>query len=102
MNPDQLLQRIFSLSRRSPLAKEKTDLPYGLETSVLAHWRDVRTHPTPNSFLLRGLGWAAIMACAIALLAGVLERDQVAALTQRDEPEVRLADSAIAVGYDYE
>jgi hypothetical protein len=48
------------------------------------------------------LRWAAIMSCAIALLAGLLQRDQLAALSQRDEPEVRLANSAVAVGYDYE
>jgi len=101
MNSDQLLQRIFSLARKSPPARG-SDLPLGLETAVLAHWREARAHGQSNSGLLRGLRWAAIMSCTIALRAGLLQRDQLAALSQRDEPEVRLANSAVAVGYDYE
>jgi hypothetical protein len=101
MNSDQLLQRIFSLARKSPLSRGSA-LPLGLETAVLAHWREAQAHGQSNSGLLRGLRWAAIMSCAIALLAGLLQRDQLAALSQRDEPEVRLANSAVAVGYDYE
>jgi hypothetical protein len=42
------------------------------------------------------------MACAVALLAGVLKSDELAAFSNRYDPETRLADSAIVAGYDYE
>jgi len=101
MNSDRLLQRIFSLARHSPSAPE-SEMPLGLETAVLAHWREARAERPANSGLLPAMRWAAILSCAIALLAGLLQRDQLATLSQRDEPEVRLANSAVAVGFDYE
>jgi hypothetical protein len=101
MNPTQLLHRIFSLSRHAPEAPLSA-MPYGLETVVLAHWREAIARRSMNLGLLRGLRWAALTACAVALLAGVLKSDELAAFSNRYDPETRLADSAIVAGYDYE
>ena len=101
MKPDQLLQRIFSLSRRAPVA-EVPDMPFGLETAVLAHWREASAQGAENGGLLRGLRWAALLACAVALLAGVLGIDELKAFSNRFDPATRVADSAIIVAYGYE
>jgi hypothetical protein len=101
MNPDQLLQRMFSLTRRVPIT-EIPEMPYGLETAVLAHWREASAHRAQNAGLLRGLRWGALLACAVALLAGALESDELAAFSNRSDPATRIADSAITLGYGYE
>ena len=101
MNPTQLLDRIFSLSRHAPDAPLPA-MPYGLETVVLAHWREAIARRSMNLGLLRGLRWAALTACAVAFLAGVLKSDELTAFANRYDPETRLADSAIVAGYDYE
>lgn len=101
MKPDQLLQRIFSLSRRASTA-ELPGVPFGLETVVLAHWREASRAGVQIGGLLRGLRWAALLACAIALLAGALQMDELSAFTDRFDPAIRVADSAITVAYGYE
>jgi hypothetical protein len=101
MNPAQLLDRIFSLSRRAPDAPQPA-MPYGLETVVLAHWREAIARRSMNLGLLRGLRWAALTACTVAFVVGVLKSDELASFTNRYDPETRLADSAIVAGYDYE
>jgi len=100
MNTEQLLERIIRLARRVP--PPATPAPaFGLETAVLAHWR-ATAERSPNGGLLRGLRWAALAACAIALLTAALKRDEVAAFTHRSDPVARVADSALVVGYGYE
>ena len=37
MNTDRLLDLIFRLARRAPVSAI-AEMPYGLETAVLAHW----------------------------------------------------------------
>jgi hypothetical protein len=102
MKPDHLLQRILWLARRAPTA-EIPEMAFGLETAVLAHWREVSgENDAPNGTLLRGLRWAALLACAIALLAGVLEIGEVGVFADRFDPATRVADSAITIAYDYE
>ena len=98
--PDPFIDRIFTLARRASAA-ETTDIPFGLETAVVAHWRG-RAVRSAQGNLLGGLRWAALLACAIALLAGALENDQLTAFRNRFDPEARVADSAIVAGYDYE
>ncbi|HEX4665369.1 MAG TPA: hypothetical protein VH207_02120 [Chthoniobacterales bacterium] len=101
MNTEQLLDRIFRLARRAP--PPATPAPaFGLETAVLAHWRAAAAESSPNGGLLRGLRWAALAACAIALLTAALKRDELAAFNRRSDPVARVADSAIVVGYGYE
>jgi hypothetical protein len=48
------------------------------------------------------LRWAALVACAVALLTAALQSDELAAFNQRFDPVARVADSAIVAGYDYE
>jgi hypothetical protein len=96
--PDHFLSQLFSLARQAP-AREATEIPFGMETAVLAHWRSTSRQ---NGGLLRGLRWAALIACVAALLAGALDNDQFTAFQSRFDPEARVADSAIAAGYGYE
>ncbi|MEO7723452.1 MAG: hypothetical protein ABIU29_02000 [Chthoniobacterales bacterium] len=100
MNTNRLLDRIFTLARRAP-DPDVIELPFGLETAVLAHWRDAGRHRASNGGLLRGLRWAALLACIIALVAGALEADELIVFKYRFDPEVRVADSAVA-SYNYE
>lgn len=99
-NPDTFLDRIFALARRAP-APNEPEMPFGLETAIVAQWR-ARATFSANGNLLRGLRWAALLACAIALLAGAVESDQLTAFRNRFDPEARVADSAIVAGYGYE
>ena len=100
-NPDYFLTRLFSLARRAPAA-EVSPVAFGLETAVLAHWREAAGHRRENGTLLRGLRWAALLACAAASMAAVVENDELIAFRDRFDPATRLADSAIAMSYGYE
>ncbi len=101
MNANQLLNRIFSLSRRVPDSRPN-EMPFGLETAVLAHWRAASARGSASAGLLRGLRWAALVACAVAILTAVLESDQLAAFKNRSDPATRVADSALSASYGYE
>ena len=101
MTPAQLLQRLFDLARRAPEVRS-SDLPYGLKTVVVANWREAIAKRSASAGLLRSFRWAALTACAIATLAGFLGSEELSAFLQRNDAESRLADSAIAAGYDYE
>ncbi len=101
MNTERLLDRIFRLARHAP--DPATPGPaYGLETAVLAHWRETTAQRSTNGGLLRGLRWAALAACTIALLTAVLKSDELTAFQHRADPVARVADSAIVVSYGYE
>lgn len=99
-NPDSFFDRIFALARRAPLPNG-SEIPFGLETAIVAQWR-AGAALSANGNLLRGLRWAALLAVAIALLAGAVEHDQLSAFRNRFDPETRIADSAIVAGYGYE
>jgi hypothetical protein len=101
MDAHQLLTRIFFLARRVP-NPPPNDMPFGGETSVLAHWREASARRAAGAVLLRGLRWAALTACAVAILAATLEKDELVAFQNRFDPETRVADSAIVAGYGYE
>ena len=77
-------------------------MPFGLETAVLAHWREASAERVGSAGLLRGMRWAALTACAVALLAATLSKEELNAFQNRFDPETRVADSAISVGFDYE
>jgi hypothetical protein len=98
--PEHFLDRIFTLARRDE-APDESEIPFGLETAVVARWR-ARSERRANGNVLSGLRWAALLAVAIALLAGAVENDQFAAFRNRFDPEARVADSAIVAGFDYE
>jgi hypothetical protein len=101
MNTEQFLNRIIRLARRTP-ARSTPSPAYGLETAVLAHWREATAHRTANGTLLRGLRWATLAAFAVALFTAALKSDELAAFNHRTDPVTRVADSAIAAGYGYE
>ena len=101
MNTDRLLDRIYRLARRSP-DQADVEPAFGLETAVLAHWREATGSRSPNGGLLSGLRWAALAACAIALLTAALKSDELKAFQNRSDPVGRVADSAIVVSYGYE
>ncbi len=101
MNINQFIDRLFTLARRAP-APEDSAAPFGLETVVLAYWREARAHRLADPNVLRGLRWAALLACAVAFLAVALERDELAAFNSRDDPETNLAASAILTAFGNE
>ena len=101
MDTEQFLNRIIRLARRAP-ARPTPGPAYGLETAVLAHWREAAAHRSANGTLLRGLRWATLAAFAVALLTAALKSDELAAFKHRSDPVTRVADSAIAAGYGYE
>ena len=98
---EEFLTRIFALARRtqSPISSE---LPYGLETAVMAHWRRVNAARSGIGSIVQGLRWAALFACVLALIAATLESDQLSAYRNRFDPESSVADSAVVTGYGYE
>lgn len=101
MNINQFVDRLFSLARRAP-ALEKTAPPFGLEMAVLAHWREARAQRASDSGILRGLRWAALVACSVAFLASALSRDELTAFSNGYDPEKNLADSAISTAFGNE
>ncbi len=101
MDAHQLLIRIFSLARRVPDVSPN-EMPFGQETAVLAHWREASARRAAGAALLRGLRWAALTACAVAVLAAMLAKDELVAFQNRFDPETRVADSAIVDGYGHE
>jgi hypothetical protein len=96
-NSERILDRIFALARRSSLG-ETPDVPFGLETAVLAHWKRAKLR-AENSGLLPAMRWAALAACATALLVSALRSDELAAFRNRFDPETRVAESALVAGY---
>lgn len=101
MDTEQFLNRIIRLARCAPAPP--TPAPaYGLETAVLANWREAAAYRSANGTLLRGLGWATVAAFAVALLTAALKSDELAAFNHRSDPVIQVADSAIAAGYGYE
>lgn len=101
MKTEQFLDRTFRLARRVPAPIEH-EPAYGLETSVLASWREATAKRSTGGGLLPGLRWAALAACAIALLTAALKSDELTAFQNRSDPVSRVADSAFAVSYGYE
>lgn len=100
MNRDQFLTRIYALARRAP-APEAAEIPLGLETAVLAHWREVNNR-REGAGLLRGLRWAALAAAVIALAVGAVQNEELNAFRNSFDPTARVADSALVTGLDYE
>src|SRR2546423_13030061 len=94
---EQLLDHAFTLARRArdPVPSE---LPFGMETAILAQWKSSCASSKIDIGMLRVFRWAAIVACVVAGAGGALERDDVAPISQRLDPGNRIADSAPPVG----
>jgi hypothetical protein len=96
---EQLLDHAFALARRArdPVPSE---LPFGMETSILAQWRSSRASSTIDVGMLRVFRWAAILACVVAVAGGAWKREDIAEISQRMDPESRIVNSALLAGLD--
>ena len=96
---EQLLDQAFALARRArdPVS---SDLPFGMETAVLANWKSSRASSTIDAGILRVFRWAAILACVVAVAGGTWKREDIAQISQRLDPESRIVDSALLAGLD--
>ena len=63
---EQLLNQAFALARRArdPVPSE---LPFGMETAILAQFRSSRASSKTDVGILRVFRWAAILACVVAV-----------------------------------
>jgi hypothetical protein len=97
--PEQLLDQVFSLARRArdPIPSE---LPFGMDTAVLAEWRSFLASSTSDIGMLRVFRWAAIMACVIAVAGATLKREDIEIISQHLDPETRIVNSALLAGLD--
>ena len=96
---EQLLDHAFTLARRArdPVPSE---LPFGMETAILAQWKSSCASSKIDIGMLRVFRWAAILACVVAVAGGAWKRDDLAQISQRLDPETRIVDSALLVGLD--
>jgi len=93
----ELLNRVFTLARRGrhPVPSEP---PFGMQTAVIAHWNASRDERGTATWLPK-LRWAALLACTLALLTGVLQREELSGLSSRFDPEARIVESTIQVPF---
>jgi hypothetical protein len=96
---EQLLDQAFALARRArdPVPSE---VPFGMETAVLAHWRNLLASSKIDAGMLRVFRWGAILACAVAVAGGAWKLEEIAQISQRLDPETRIVDSALLAGLD--
>jgi len=96
---EQLLDHAFALARRAgdPVPSE---LPFGMETAVLAQWRSSRESSKVDIGMLAVFRWAAILACVVAVAGAAWKCEEIAQISQRLDPETRIVDSALLAGLD--
>src|SRR2546425_7693009 len=96
---EQLLDHAFVLARRArdPVPSE---LPFGMETAVLAHWRDSRVSSKIDIGMLRVFRRVAIVACVVAVAGGVWKSEDIAQIWQRLDSETKIVNSALLAGLD--
>jgi hypothetical protein len=96
---EQLLDHAFALARRArdPVPSE---LPFGVETAVLAQWQSSRGSSKIDMGMLAVFRWAAILACVIAVAGAAWKYEDIAHISQRLDPETRIVDSALLAGLD--
>jgi len=96
---EQLLDQAFALARRArdPVPSE---LPFGMETAILAQWRSSRASSTIDVGMVRLFRWAAILACVVAVAGGAWKHEDIAEISQRLDPETRIVNSALLAGLD--
>jgi hypothetical protein len=97
--PDQLLNQAFALARRAP-DPLPSELPFGMETAILAHWRNSRPPSKIDVGMLRVFRWGAILACVLAAAGGAWKSEDITQISQRLDPETRIVDSALLAGLD--
>jgi len=96
---EQLLDHAFALARRAhdPVPSEP---PFGMETAILAHWRNSYASSNTDIYMVRLFRWAAILACLVAVAGGVWKSRDIAQISQRLDPETKIVDSALLAGLD--
>jgi hypothetical protein len=96
---EQLLNQAFALARRvrDPVPSE---LPFGMETAILAQWRSFLPSSKIDAGMLRVFRWAAILACVVAVAGGAWKLEDITQISQRLDPETRIVDSALLAGLD--
>jgi hypothetical protein len=96
---EQLLNQAFALARRAhdPVPSQ---LPFGMETAVLAQWRSSRASAKIDIGMLRVFRWAAILACVVAVAGGAWKNEDIAQIWQRVDLETRIVNSALLAGLD--
>ncbi|MDB6148036.1 MAG: hypothetical protein QOI34_70 [Verrucomicrobiota bacterium] len=96
---EKLLDHAFALARcaRDPVPSE---LPFGMETAVLAQWRSFLASSKIDVGMLRVFRWAALMACVVAVAGGAWKSGDIAQISQRLDPETRIVNSALLAGLD--
>jgi hypothetical protein len=96
---EQLLNHAFALARRAS-DRVPSELPFGMETAVLAHWRSSRPSSKIDLGMLRIFRWIAILACAVAVAGGAWKHEDITHILQHFDPETRIVDSALLAGLD--
>ena len=96
---EQLLDHAFALARRAG-DTVPSELPFGLETAVLAQWRSSRGSSKVDIGMLAVFRWAAILACVVAVAGAAWKCEEIAQISQRLDPETRIVDSALLAGLD--
>ena len=92
----RILNKTFLLARCGGTEVQQRELPFGLQTAVLAHWRNSRLHVANGSRMLPALRWAAIIAVFLAIASGAWKWDILMSIAACSEPEVTLINSAFA------
>jgi hypothetical protein len=96
---EQLLNEAFALARRAH-APVPSELPFGMETAVLAQWKSSRASSKIDIGMLRVFRWAALMACVVAVAGVAWKSEDIAQISRRLDPEARIVDSALLAGLD--
>jgi len=97
--PEQLLNQAFALARRAR-DQVPSELPFGMETAILAQWKSSRASSKTDIGMLRVFRWGAILACVFAVAGGAWKREDIAQMSQRLDPEIRIVNSALLAGLD--
>lgn len=92
---NRFLNKAFLLARRGRTELQECQPPFGLQTAVLAHWRDSRLQVTNSSRMLLALRWSAVVAVSLAIVSGAVKRDILMSIAAHSEPELTLIDSAL-------
>ena len=91
-SPDDQLERLLKAAAQAP-ARIVDNAPFGLETRVLAAWREGRAGFWSPVFLLRGL-----LLALVVMLASLLPLAEKSASANPASDYLQLADSTVQLG----
>ncbi|HVE16637.1 MAG TPA: hypothetical protein VNB29_07860 [Chthoniobacterales bacterium] len=98
MNPDPF-KSLVRLLRRAATAppKDNPEIPFGLETRVIAAWKEARTAETPGFNVLAVFQKASLAALACTAIAATVS---VSALFHSQDPQAHVANYALVASLD--